>query len=189
MVSLNFAAPEAFFCILAISLVTNRLNAQTCLTLSSAKIKPGNTALLELSLNSLSGARPATVQWKFQSLPKSIINITVDDGPVLASAQKTVICAGDAAAYRCLIVGANRNVIPSGVVARVTAALTPGTGTATILVANPLGAAAGGYPIPVRSESGAITVVNGFPAREPGPPLGHSAGRGACAAQLQEKDR
>jgi len=182
----ELSASMLFVCILSLFITTN-LHAQTCLTLSSAKVAPGKTASLDLSLISLSGMRPAAVQWTLQY--SSVSGITVDDGPVLASAEKTVICAGDAPAYRCLIVGANPNVIANGVVARVTVALTPGTRTATILVSNSLGASSGGEVIPFYSQSGTITVVNGFSQRETNPSPNQSIGRGSFSPQPQEKDR
>jgi hypothetical protein len=190
MVGSSFAAPEVFFLILMASSTSDRLNAQTCLTLSPGRVKPGNTALLDLSLNTVSGEHPVAIQWTFQYPPASIGSVTVDDGPALKSTGKTVFCAGNAAAYRCLIAGANPNEIPDGVVARVTAKFTSSTRTATISIDHPLAASADGYPLPVRSKSGTITVVNGFAQRQPDPPSGPAAGKGPCSAEMhQEKDK
>ncbi len=188
MVSFKSAAPEVLFCLLMASYMTKGLHAQTCLRLSRAKVNPGDGVSFELSLDWLSGEHPVAVQWTFQYPAESIRSLTVDDGPALAAARKTVLCSGSASAYRCLLVGTNSNVVPSGVVARVTAA-TAGTRTAQILVNDPLGASADGTPVPVYTESGAITVVSGFSRRESSPPRGQPAVTGPCSPHVREKDK
>jgi hypothetical protein len=59
------------------------------------------------------------------------------------------MCAGDAAAYKCLAVGSNTNTIASGVIAKVTAVLAPGAGAAVISIANSFAASAAGNAIPI----------------------------------------
>jgi len=109
----------------------------------------GGAALLNLSLYSSPGTEPATVQWTFEYAASNIRSLTVDDGPMLTSAGKTAMCAGEAAGYNCLAVGLNTNTIASGVIAKVTAVLAPGAGAAAISIANSFAASAVGNLIPI----------------------------------------
>lgn len=162
------------------------LYAQVCLTLSSARVKPGNTATLDLSLATISGEPPAAVQWTFQYPAASIGSLTVEDGPALRSSRKTILCAGSAAANHCMIAGANPNGIPNGVVAQVTVNLTSTARTASIHLNDPMAASADGFVIPVHVANGVITVFNGFSQRQPNP---SEPDRGPCSAQTQQKDK
>jgi hypothetical protein len=118
--------------------------------LSRPTITADGTALLDLSLSSPPGAAPAALQWTLQYSPTVITSFAVDDGPSLTSAGKTSICAGDAAAYNCLAIGANTNAIANGVIATLTAVLAPGFPTPTVQIQSALGASPEGYLIPIR---------------------------------------
>jgi hypothetical protein len=131
------------------SLWASGLTAQTCLVLSPTSISKGGAAMLNLSLYSSPGTAPAAVQWTFQYASSNIRSLTVDDGPMLAPAGKTVMCAGEAAGYNCLAVGLNANTIASGVIAKVAAVLAPGAGAAVISIANSFAASAAGNLIPI----------------------------------------
>ena len=185
----RFVARKLLLGLPMFALILSPVNAQTCLMLSSAKAQPDGTASLDLSLNSPSGLPPAAVQWTFRYSSSAIRSITVDDGPALLSIGKTTFCAEDPDAYKCLITGANTKTIPNGVIAKVSAVLAPGAHTATIQVCEALGAAIGGDPIAISSESGTITEGGGSSDRKlirrPRPPVG----RGLCSAPQQEKDR
>jgi hypothetical protein len=147
-------------------LVIGGVNAQTTLGLSSATATP-DAATLELSLDSASGVTPAAIQWTIQYSPRAVRSLTVESDPLLASAGKAVVCAGDAAAYTCLAIGLNADLIPDGVVARITAVLAPGASAATITVTDALGVSAAGYAIPITALSGTITAS---PSRRRWPP-------------------
>jgi hypothetical protein len=127
---------------------TSGLAAQTCLLLSPANIT-GNTALLDLSLYSPRGMAPAALQWTFQYASSSISSFTVDDGPTLTSAGKSAICIGNAAAYNCLAVGLNTNLINNGIITRITAVLAPGASAPIIHIMNPRAASAIGNLMPI----------------------------------------
>jgi hypothetical protein len=127
------------------------LNAQTCLVLSPAAIHDDGTASLNLSLYTVRGRLPAALQWTFELPPSSISSLTIDDGPVLTAAGKTAICAENSGTYDCLAVGANRNSIENGIIARLTAVLLPGATSATLLIRNAIGVSVGGYLIPISS--------------------------------------
>jgi hypothetical protein len=132
------------------------LNAQNCLVLSPPVISPDGIATMHLSLQSSSGEPPAAVQWTLQDPASSVSSITVDQGPMLTSAGKAAICAGDPSAYKCLAAGRNTKSIPNGVIATVTAVLAPGATTAAIQIIDPLGASAAGYPISISSRIMAV---------------------------------
>ena len=135
---------------LPILLCMTRLTAQTCLVLSPTTVTANRTTLLDLSLYSTNGPAPAAVQWTFQYPTSSITNLTVDDGPSLTSAGKTVVCAGNAEAYNCLAVGLNTKTIANGVIAKVTAVLAPGATAAALQITNPhASSAAGSDLIPI----------------------------------------
>jgi hypothetical protein len=135
--------------LLGTSLWTGGLAAQSCLVLSPASVSSGGVALLNLSLYSSPGTAPAAVQWTFQYASSDIHSLAVDDGPVLTSAGKTVMCSGNADAYNCLAVGFNSNAIASGVIAKVTAVLAPGATTPAISIARSLASSAAGNLIPI----------------------------------------
>ena len=63
---------------------------------------------------------------------------------MITSAGKTVLCAGDATAYKCLALGANAKSIENGVVAKVTATLAPGVKKTGIALRDALGTSADG---------------------------------------------
>ena len=157
-------------CLPLLAFLIHGLNAQTCLSLSTTAAAPGGTASLDLSLNS-SSEMPASLQWTFQSPSSSISSLTVDNGPATTAAGKTVICTGNTTAYTCLVVGANAKTIANGVIAKVTASLSPDVTTAVIRISNPLGASAAGYFIPISSENGNVISANESADRKLRPPL------------------
>jgi hypothetical protein len=153
------------------------LKAQICLTLSTAAVEPGGTASLDLSLNaSASDPPPAALQWTLQFPSSAIRSLTVDDGPAVTTAGKTVICAPKTDGYTCLAVGGNLKTIGNGVIAKITAALAPDAATATIQVVNPLAASPEGYFIPITARGGIITTANVSSDRRLRPPLRRIAG-------------
>jgi len=164
------------------------LSAQACLTLSPARIAPGNILQFDLSLSASPGDSPAALQWTFQYPPASIQTFTVDDGPALDVARKTVFCSATAGAYRCLIAGANRNPIPDGIVARVNATLAAGVATADLSVTNLRGASATGYFLPVHYQNASAAAAGSSP-RERIAASGQTSGRPACSLATQEKDK
>lgn len=165
---LRLACPRGRSTLLIIVSIAGSSAAEaTSLALSSVAVIPGEVAALDLSLQASSGARASAIQWTFQYPATSISRFTVEDGPALASAGKTVICSGDANALKCLVAGLNRDEIPDGVVAKVSAVLEPGVSSTTILVGDALGVSTGGDAIPISSANGTITAANPPPDREP----------------------
>jgi hypothetical protein len=137
----------------------------TSLVLSSSEALPGVHTSLALLLDASFGERPSAIQWTFHYPAATISHFTVEAGPALVAAGKTVICAGDADALNCLIVGINDEAIPGGLVAKLTVALAPGVSSMTIMVANVLGVSSGGEPISISSANGTINAVNSSPVR------------------------
>jgi hypothetical protein len=152
------------------------LNAQPCLSLSTAAVAPGGTASLDLSLISPADTPPAVLQWTFQYPASTLLSLTVDDGPAVTAAGKTIMCAGSTTTYTCLAVGANAKTIANGVIAKVTAVLAPEVANAVLRILNPMGASAAGYFIPISASSGSIATANVSPDRRLRPPLRSIAG-------------
>jgi hypothetical protein len=146
-----FHKPNSWLAI--IPFLIGGLHAQTTLALSPA----AEGASLELALNSTSGVIPAAIQWIIQYPAAAIQSITVEDGPALTSAGKTVICAGDAGVFNCMVVGFNGELIPDGVIARVTVRLAADESAAAITITDALGVSAAGHPIPIDAKSGSVT--------------------------------
>jgi hypothetical protein len=122
---------------------------------------------MELSLYSPRGSEPAAFQWTFQYDASNVAALSVEDGPSLASAGKTTMCAGGAAAYTCLIAGANRNAIANGIIAKVTATLGPDATRPNLSIKSPLGASPMGYLIAAASRIMADAGAEGSPSCGP----------------------
>jgi hypothetical protein len=158
-------------CLPLLVLLVHGGNAQTCLSVSTAAIAPGDTADLEISLTSPPETPLAALQWTFDYPSSAIRSLTVTDGAAAKAAGKTVICSGSATANTCLVVGANANTIGNGVVAKLTVALAPDVTIAVIAFRNSFGASPAGGFIPVASQSGLVTSSNVSPGRGLHPPL------------------
>jgi hypothetical protein len=157
--------------------VAGGLHAQTVsLTLSSAAVPRGRAAILHLSLNALDGVPPAALQWTFQYPSSGLTNFTVEDGPAVAAVEKTVICSGNATAYKCLAVGHNAETIPNGIVARIRVVLASDASATTIQITDALGTSVFGSSIPVSAAGGTITPAKPSPLRKVRPPIRRSAG-------------
>jgi hypothetical protein len=136
------------------------IHAQTCLVLSRPVLGPSGTATFGLSLHSVPGGRPAALQWAFQYSSSNLAALTVGDGPALGSAGKTTFCAGNSDSFNCLAVGLNAKTIGDGVIAKVTATLTPGADSANLAIKSALGASPEGYFISVKAISSAESYSN-----------------------------
>jgi hypothetical protein len=143
------AGMHSVFHSLLLVLFAADLSAQTCLSLSSPSVSGDRTVTLDISLHASPKSRPAAIQWTLSTSSSSVTSITADDGPELPSGRKAVICAGPAAAYRCIIVGANAEPVPDGIVARITLGLAPGTPAPKITLGGSMAASTDGHLIPI----------------------------------------
>ena len=125
------------------------LSAQACLSLSPPSPSGDRTITLDVSLHTPPKSRPAAIQWTLSTSSSSVTSITADDGPELSSGRKVVICTGPAAAYRCIIVGANAEPVPNGIVARITLGLAPGTPAPKITLGVSMAASTDGHLVPI----------------------------------------
>jgi hypothetical protein len=125
------------------------------LALSSGEAPPGGTISLDLSLNSLSGIRPAGIEWTFTYSPSGIAAISAGAGAAATAAGKSLSCAGSPGSYICVLTGLNANVIHAGVVAVLTVTV---TSTTTIGVTNALSASATGSAIETTATGGTVSV-------------------------------
>jgi hypothetical protein len=145
-----------WYCLPLLALVVRGVNAQAQLSISTPTAGAGNTVSFEISLNSTPRSAPASLQWTLQGTLPAIASLTVEDGPATTSAGKTVICAEKANGYTCLIAGANSKTIGNGVVAKVTASVSPDLTPPVIRIVDPFGSSAAGRFIPIFIEGGRV---------------------------------
>jgi uncharacterized protein (TIGR03437 family) len=130
------------------------------LSLASGSAVKGATLSLNLSLNAATSA-PAGLQWTLSYTPADVASLNLVAGPVLTAAGKTLNCSAGVGSVTCLATGINTNAIGSGVVAVVTAALSPTSSSS--LDALPLTKVLGTYPdgtlLAVAGTGGAISVT------------------------------
>jgi len=169
-------------CFFLLAFLIQGLSGQTCLTLSTAAVTPGGTASLELSLDSSAESPVAALQWTLRFPSSAISSITVDDGPAVTAADKTVMCTSKAEGYVCMAVARNGNTIAKGVVAKLTAVLASDASNAVIEVVDPFAASPEGYFIPITARNGTVTTANVSRDRRLRPPLRRIAAL-QCPAQ------
>ena len=152
---------QLFLCLLLVLAgSTSAFGQSDALTLSSGSTAAGSTVSLNLSLNSPAGNEPAGLQWAFSYPTASLAQISVSAGSAASAAGKSLVCAGSAGVYTCILSGINSNVIQNGVVATANLTLaSTASGTVSIGVSNPQAASLTGYPIGSSSTGGTITVA------------------------------
>src|ERR1035437_8429138 len=138
--------------------LSNVVQAQTSLTLSSATVSPGGTAALALSLSSPPSSPLAAVQWTFAYPAASVGSLTVSAGPALSSGGKTLSCTGGGNSYTCVAWGLNSNTISDGVVATLSVTLSGSSGV-PVTISNSLGASLTGDAIAVTGAGGTVSVA------------------------------
>ncbi|MES1261237.1 MAG: hypothetical protein ABUS49_05810 [Acidobacteriota bacterium] len=135
----------------------------TDLSLSSAVTSAGGSATLSLALN-VTAAAPAALQWNIAYAPAQLSGVSITAGPAASSAAKTLSCVSSAGGANCILAGLNATPLGSGVVAYVSATLSPGINTASIQVLNALGADAGANGL-VLSSGAAGTIAVPAPSQ------------------------
>src|ERR1039457_4487113 len=138
--------------------LSNVVQAQTSLALSSATVSPGGTAALALSLSSPPSSPLAAVQWTFAYPAASVGSLTVSAGPSLSSAGKTLSCTGGVNSYTCVAWGLNSNTISDGVIATLSVTLSGSSGV-PVTISNSLGASLTGDAIAVTGAGGTVGVA------------------------------
>jgi len=163
------------------------------LGLSSSLVPPGGTASLNLSLRAGSGGGPAGLQWTITYPPSVIADISASPGPAAIAAGKTLSCTAASGTYMCLLTGLstsglNINVIQNGVVAVVTATISPGAPTAAIAVTNALGATPPGIAVPILALGGTIvtSTSRSFSTLTCSPTTVHSGASATCSVTPNE---
>ncbi len=129
------------------------------LVLSSSAVSPGGTASLSLSLTSPAGSEPAGLQWTLVYSPTDIVALSALAGTSATAAGKSLSCAGSPGSYTCLLTGLNANIVQNGVVAVVTATISPSTTATYIGIANALGATQSASAEAITATGGTITTV------------------------------
>jgi uncharacterized protein (TIGR03437 family) len=131
----------------------------TGLSLPSGSGAPGSTISLDLTLTS-SHPGIAAAQWTFTYWAADVAGIDVAAGPAAVSAGKSISCAGRAGSVICLLWGLNTNIVPDGVVARVTVKLSATSAVvSSIGLSDVLGATANGRSIALEAFGSVLTIV------------------------------
>ncbi len=132
------------------------------LSLASGSAIKGGSLSLNLSLTSGTSA-PAGLEWTLSYPVNDIISLSVSSGPALAAAGKTLNCNASAGAVMCLASGLNANTIASGVVAVVTANLSPTSNSTldTIPMSGVMGTLGDSTNVAVSGTGSSITVTSG----------------------------
>jgi len=141
------------------------LGQSTSLTLGSASGHPGETVVVDLSLDE--GA-PAGVQWTLQYSRSDVSGIEVVASQAMMNAGKSVFCNPGSEDITCVIVGVdNAAVLPVGVVASARLSLAPDAPSHTVPLAllAPVGTSGNGDPLDVMATSGSVTVLEGEPSQ------------------------
>ncbi len=138
--------------------LSNLLHAQSTLALSSAAVPPGGATALNLSLSSDPSNQPAALEWTFSYPTASVATLSVDAGPALSAAGKSVSCSAGANSYTCVAWGLNSNPISDGVVATVSLTLS-GSNSLPVAIDNSLGASLAGDEIAVTGTGGVVGVT------------------------------
>src|SRR5690606_13087023 len=117
---------------------------------------------LALSIASSPGSQPAALQWTLTYSPAEVAAVSATAGPAAAAAGKSIACANKDGSYTCVLFGLNQQTMPNGVAAVVR--VTPATaGSASIGVANTLGASQDGTGLAIAGNGGTVSVTSGGP--------------------------
>jgi len=130
------------------------------LSLASGSAVKGGALSLNLALNAATSA-PAGLQWTLSYAPSDIISLSMVAGPAMTSAGKTLNCYSSTGSVICLATGMNASTISSGVVAVVTATLSPTSSSNldSIPISNGMGVLPDGTSATVSGTGGTITVT------------------------------
>ena len=121
-------------------------------------VPPGGATALNLSLTSDPSNQPAALEWTFSYPTASVATLSVDAGPALSAAGKSVSCAAGANSYTCVAWGLNSNPISDGVVATLSLTLS-GSNSLPVAIGNSLGASLAGDEIAVTGTGGVVSVT------------------------------
>ena len=134
------------------------------LSLASGSALKGGALSLNLSLNAATSI-PAGLQWTLSYSPSDISSLSATAGPALTGAGKTLNCNSSTGSVMCLASGMNATNINSGVVAVVTATLSPTSSSSldSIPISNVMGALGDGTSLSVSGTGGTISVTQPNP--------------------------
>ncbi|MBZ5621856.1 MAG: cell shape-determining protein, partial [Acidobacteriia bacterium] len=139
----------------------------------------GGALSLNLSLNAATSA-PAGLQWTLAYAPSDISSLTAVAGLALGT-SKTLSCSSGTGSLTCLATGMNASTISSGVVAVVTATLSPTSGSNldSIPISNVMGALPDGTSVSISGTGGTISVTQPNPTISTLLPANATAGAAA----------
>ena len=130
------------------------------LSLASGTALKGSALPLTLSLNAPSGA-PASVQWTLAYSATGVAALGAVAGPALTAAGKTLSCNSGVGTLVCVASGLNATAMSSGVLATITATLSPNSGATvdSLPMSNVIGTLPNGTDANMTGTGGSINVL------------------------------
>ena len=168
---------------------------QVSLSLTDGSASPGGPATLDLSMTTAGGAQPASIQWDITWSAGDISAVTVDPGPALSAAGKTLSCnATSSTTKRCLAFGVNATAIADGVLGHVNVTVaSAATGSSTVIsLANAMTSDAAGAYIPTSATGGTVsisqssTLLTQIGSLSCNPPAFQTPGSTSCTVTLTQ---
>ncbi len=152
------------------AVLTQAANSAVTLSLSSASGAKGRQILVNLSVASVAGQQPASLQWKFSYVPADLGFVVAGEGPSAVAAGKSISCGGASGAFTCIAAGINKNPIPDGVLATLLFSVSATTANpAPAITVNRAVAAGPGAVAILAAASGSTVSV--LPANAAGPTI------------------
>ncbi len=155
------------------------------LSISSAVVNPGGTAILSVGLT-VSGTAPAGLQWRISYFHTQISEISITRGPATSAAVKALSCATGSGVATCIVTGLNTNPLASGVVAYITATLAPDITFAPIQISNQIGTDSHGNGLSITSASSASIKVPSLLPVTCTPPALNASAVSTCTVTLTQ---
>jgi uncharacterized protein (TIGR03437 family) len=135
-------------------------NPAVTLSLSSGLGARGQLVLLNLSVASVAGQQPASLEWQFSYPPADLAFVDAGEGSSAVAAGKTITCSGVSGSYTCIAAGLNKNAIPDGVLATLLFSVSATTinPAAAISINTPVAAGPTAATILTAASGGSVTV-------------------------------
>ena len=131
------------------------------LSLSSGSGGPGSTVVLNLSVSSTSGNKPASVGWTISYSTTDFSSVNVAVGAAATAASKSISCNNTAGSAKCVAWGLNANAISNGVLATVSMTISGSTRntSSAVSLSNGLSALPSSTSVATSTTGSVVTIV------------------------------
>ena len=134
---------------------------QANISLNSGTAIPGGSISIDLTLTGIGGSQPAALEWTMNYPASDIESVDVTAGANAAAAGKSVTCAVTRGTTKCVVYGANKNVLSLGIAATATFHIASGApdSQVPIQIVKVAAADANGALIHFSATNGAIMIA------------------------------